>query len=133
MRINDSNLKLLRQHVMVDPEISEDQRRRDLDTIEDVKTGLDSGRYVLADRLSTIREAAKKTQKARSVAFRKKLKAKSRKARRNATEDSRSIKSLDAFDEKFMHSSDEEVRRYADGMGITDVYKETKRFDEEWN
>jgi len=129
MRINDKNLKLLRQHVMVDSEISEEERQRSLDAIADVKTGLDDGRYVLTDRMSTIRDAAQKKQKS----FRKKVKAKNRKMLRNATEDTRSIKSLDAFDEKFMYSTEEEIRRYADGMGITEVYQETKRFDEEWN
>jgi hypothetical protein len=129
MRINDENLKLLRQHVMVDSDISEEERQRSLDAIADVKTGLDDGRYVLSDRMSTIRAAAQKKQKS----FRKKIKAKNRKMLRNATEDNRSIKSLDAFDEKFMYSTEEEVRRYADGMGITEVYQETKRFDEEWN
>ena len=129
MRINDKNLKLLRQHVMVDSEISEEERQRSLDAIADVKTGLDDGRYVLTDRMSTIRDAAQKKQKS----FRKKVKAKNRKMLRNATEDTRTIKSLDAFDEKFMYSTEEEVRRYADGMGITEVYQETKRFDEEWN
>jgi hypothetical protein len=129
MRINDKNLKLLRQHVMVDSEISEEERQRSLDAIADVKTGLDNGRYVLTDRMSTIRDAAQKKQKS----FRKKVKAKNRKMLRNATEDTRTIKSLDAFDEKFMYSTEEEVRRYADGMGITEVYQETKRFDEEWN
>jgi len=129
MRINDKNLKLLRQHVMVDSEISEEERQRSLDAIADVKTGLDDGRYVLTDRMSTIRDAAQKKQKS----FRKKVKAKNRKMLRNATEDTRTIKSLDAFDEKFMYSTEEEIRRYADGMGITEVYQETKRFDEEWN
>jgi len=129
MRINDKNLKLLRQHVMIDSEISEEERQRSLDAIADVKTGLDDGRYVLTDRMSTIRDAAQKKQKS----FRKKVKAKNRKMLRNVTEDTRTIKSLDAFDEKFMYSTEEEIRRYADGMGITEVYQETKRFDEEWN
>ena len=133
MRINDKSLKLLRQHVMIDPEITEDQRQRYLRTIEDVKTGLDSGRYFVVDRTQLIKDAAEQKQNSRNVSFRKKLKAKGRKVRRNATESTRSIKSLDAFDESFMYSSDDEVRRYADGIGITDVYKETKRFDEEWN
>jgi len=133
MRINDKSLKLLRQHVMIDPEITEDQRQSYLRTIEDVKTGLDSGRYFVIDRTQLIKDAAEQKQNGKNVSFRKKLKAKSRKVRRNATESTRSIKSLDAFDESFMYSSDDEVRRYADGIGITDVYKETKRFDEEWN
>jgi len=133
MRINDKSLKLLRQHVMVDSEISEDQRQNYLRTIEDVKTGLDSGRYFVIDRAQLIKDAAERKQRGRNVSFRKKLKAKGRKVRRNATEGTRSIKSLDAFDESFMYASDDEVRRYADGIGITDVYNETKRFDEEWN
>lgn len=133
MRINDKSLKLLRQHVMIDPEITEDQRQSYLRTIEDVKTGLDSGRYFVVDRAQLIKDAAERKQRGRNVSFRKKLKGKGRKVRRNATEGTRSIKSLDAFDESFMYSSDDEVRKYADGIGITDVYKETKRFDEEWN
>ena len=133
MRINDKSLKLLRQHVMIDPEITEDQRQSYLRTIEDVKNGLDSGRYFIIDRAQLIKDAAERKQRGRNVSFRKKLKAKGRKVRRNATEGTRSIKSLDAFDESFMYSSDDEIRKYADGIGITDVYKETKRFDEEWN
>jgi len=133
MGINDRNLELLRQYVMDDSEISEEERQRSLDVIADVKTGLDDGRYVLTDRLSTIRDAAQKKQKTKNASFRKKVKDKSRKVYRNATEDDRSIRSLDAFDENFMYSSEEEVRKYADTIGITDVYNETKRFDEEWN
>lgn len=130
LKIDDASLKMLRQHVMVDSEISESERRRSLDAIARVKQGIDSGEFTVVDRTQLIKKAAERKQ---GTAFCKKLKAKSRKVRRNATEDTRTIKSLDAFDEKFMYSSDEEVRRYADGMGITDVYKETKRFDEEWN
>ena len=133
MRINDKSLKLLRQHVMIDPEITEDQRQRYLRTIEDVKTGLDSGRYFVVDRTQLIKDAAEQKQKGKNATFRKKLKAKSRKVQRNATEDTRSLRAVDAFDEKFMYSSDSEIKTFADNMGITETYNETKRFDDEWN
>jgi len=133
MHLNDKSLKLLRQHVMVDSEISEEQRQKDLAAIARVKEGLNSGEYVAVDRLSMIKQAAEKKQRGKNVTFRKKLKSKSRKVRRNATEETRSVRSLDAFDERFMYSSDDEVRRFANGAGIADAYAETVRFDEEWN
>jgi len=133
LNINDKTLKLLRQHVMVDSDITEEQRQKDLNTIANMKQMLDSGECVPVDRMAMIKKAAEKKQKGKNVTFRKKLKAKSRKVQRNATEDARSLKAMDAFDEKFMYSSDDEVRRFAEGSGITDVYKETMRFDEEWN
>jgi len=133
LNINDKTLKLLRQHVMVDSDITEEQRQKDLNTIANMKQMLDSGECVPVDRMAMIKKAAEKKQKGKNVTFRKKLKAKSRKVQRNATEDTRLLKSMDAFDEKVMYSSDEEVRQYADSMGITDTYNETKRFDEEWN
>ena len=127
MRINDRSLKLLRQHVMVDSDISESERTRSLEVIARVKAGLDSGEFVAVDRMSMIKGAAEKKR------FRSKVKAKSRKVQRNATEDTRSLRAVDAFDEKFMCSSDSEIKTFADSMGITDTYNETKRFDEEWN
>ena len=127
MRINDRSLKLLRQHVMVDSDISESERTRSLEVIARVKAGLDSGEFVAVDRMSMIKDAAEKKR------FRSKVKAKSRKVQRNATEDTRSLRAVDAFDEKFMYSSDSEIKTFADSMGITDTYNETKRFDEEWN
>ena len=133
LNINDKTLKMLRQHVMLDPEITEEQRQKDLAAITKVKEGLNSGEYVAVDRMSMIKKAAQKKQKGKNVTFRKKLKAKSRKVQRNATEDTRSLHAVDAFDEKFMYSSDSEIKTFADSMGITDTYNETKRFDEEWN
>ena len=133
MRINDKSLKLLRQHVMIDPEITEEQRQSYLRTIEDVKTGLDSGRYFVIDRTQLIKNAAEQKQKGKNGTFRKKLKAKSRKVQRNATEDTRSLRAVDAFDEKLMYSSDSEIKTFADSMAITETYNETKRFDDEWN
>jgi len=133
MQVNNESLDTLRYHVLADSTLSDDQRRQDLDTISYIENGLASGELVSVNRLDLIRSAAEKSQRKKNVALRKKLKAKSRKVMRNATEDTRSIKSLDAFDEKVMYSSDEEIRRYADGMGITDTYNETKRYDNEWN
>ena len=133
MQINNETLDTLRYHVLADSTLSDDQRRQDLNTISYVENGLASGEMVAVDRLDLIRSAAQKSQRKKNVSLRKKLKAKSRKVMRNATEDTRSIKSLDAFDEKVMYSSEEEIRRYADGMGITDTYNETKRFDNDWN
>ena len=133
MRINNESLDLLRYHLLADSTIGDEQRRRELDTISYIENGLASGELVSVNRLDLIRSAAEKSQRKKNVALRKKLKAKSRKVMRNATEDTRSIKSLDAFDEKVMYSSKEEIRRYADGMGITDTYNETKRYDNDWN
>ena len=127
MRINDRSLKLLRQHVMVDSDISESERTRSLEVIARVKAGLDSGEFVAVDRMSMIKGAAEKKR------FRSKVKAKSRKVQRNATEDTRSLRAVDAFDEKLMYSSDSEIKTFADSMAITETYNETKRFDEEWN
>lgn len=130
--MNEENFRILWSKVMSDPSIDDTQRNRDLDTISRVMYAIEFGELEPEiDRLSMIREIAEKKQK--SASFRKKLKAKSRKVRRNATEDTRSIRGLDAFDEKFMYSSDEEVRQFADGIGITETYAETKRFDDEWN
>jgi len=133
MQVNNESLDTLRYHVLADSTLSDDQRRHDLNTISYIENGLASGELVSVNRLDLIRSAAEKSQRKKNVALRKKLKAKSRKVMRNATEDTRSIKSLDAFDEKVMYSSEEEIRRYADGMGITDTYNETKRFDNDWN
>jgi hypothetical protein len=133
MRINNESLELLRYHVLADSSISDEQRQKNLDTISYVEEGLASGEFVAVNRLDLIKSAAKKTQSKKNVTLRKKLKAKSRKVVRNATEDERTMRSMGAFDESFMFSSDKEIRKYADSMGITDTYKETKRFDEEWN
>jgi len=133
MRINNESLDLLRYHVLADSSISDDQRQQNLDTISYVENGLASGELVVIDRLDMIKKVAKKTQNKKNVTLRKKLKAKSRKVMRNATEDERTMRSMGAFDERFMFSSDKEIRKYADSMGITDTYKETIRFDEEWN
>ena len=133
MRINNESLDLLRYHVLADSSISDDQRQQNLDTISYVENGLASGDLVVVDRLDMIKKATKKTQNKKNVTLRKKLKAKSRKVMRNATEDERTMRSMGAFDERFMFSSDKEIRKYADSMGITDTYKETIRFDEEWN
>ena len=133
MRINNESLDLLRYHVLADSSISEEHRQQNLDTISYVENGLASGELVVIDRLDMIKKVAKKTQNKKNVTLRKKLKAKSRKVMRNATEDERTMQSMDAFDERFMFSSDKEIRKYADSMGITDTYKETIRFDEEWN
>ena len=133
MQVNNESLDTLRYHVLADSTLSDDQRRQDLDTISYIEKGLASGELVSVNRIDLIRSAAEKSQRKKNVALRKKLKAKSRKVMRNATEDTRSIKSLDAFDEKVMYSSEEEIRRYADGMGITDTYNETKRYDNDWN
>jgi len=133
MQVNNESLDTLRYHVLADSTLSDEQRRQDLNTISYIENGLASGELVSVNRLDLIRSAAEKSQRKKNVALRKKLKAKSRKVMRNATEDTRSIKSLDAFDEKVMYSSEEEIRRYADGMGITDTYNETKRYDNDWN
>ena len=129
MQINEQNLELLRQNVMDDSDISESERQRSLDAIAGVEQGINSGEFTVVDRTAMIKDAVE----GKRNNLRKKLKAKSRKVMRNATEDTRLMQSLDAFDEKFMYSSEEEIRRYADGMGITEVYNETKRFDNQWD
>jgi len=133
MRINNESLDLLRYHLLADSSINEEQRRRELDTISYVEGGLAAGELVTVDRLDMIRDAAKSVQSKKNTKLRKKLKAKSRKVVRNATEDERTMRSMDAFDESFMFSSDKEVRKFADSMGITDTYNVTKRFDDDWN
>lgn len=85
------------------------------------------------DRLAMIKNAAEKVQKGKNITLRTKLKSKSRKLMRNVKEDTRSIRSMDAFDERVMYSTDAEVRALADGIGITDTYNETIRFDNDWN
>ena len=134
--MNTENFRILYTRVATDPNIDDRQRNRELETIGRVMTALEFGELEPeVDRLSLIKQAAEKVQRSggKNVTFRKKLKAKSRKVRRNATEDTQSVQALDAFDEKFMYSSDDEVRRFAEGSGITEIYAETKRFDEEWN
>lgn len=129
MHINNESLDTLRQCVESDSSITEEQCTRDLETIESVRQGLASGEFVVVDRLSMIQTAAKKVQ------FRKKVNSKSRKVRRKVKEKESTLSSssLDAFDEQVMYLSDSEVRKYADNMGITETYNETKRFDNEWN
>lgn len=129
MHINNESLDTLRQCVESDSSITEEQCTRDLETIESVRQGLASGEFVVVDRLSMIQTAAKKVQ------FRKKIKSKSRKVRRKVKEKESTLisSSLEAFDEQVMYLSDNEVRKYADSMGITETYNETKRFDNEWN
>lgn len=132
--MDTENFRILYTRVATDPSIDDRQRNRELETIGRVMTALQFGELdPEVDRLSLIKQAAEKVQRGKNVTFRKKLKAKSRKVRRNATEDTRSVQALDAFDEKFMYSSDDEVRRFAEGSGITEIYAETKRYDEEWN
>jgi len=133
MMINNKNLKMLSQRVLGDSGITETQRQQDLALIADVRTKINSGEYMSIDRMAMIKKAAEKNQKGKNVTLRKKLKAKSRKVMRNATEDERTMRSMDAFDERVMYSTDKEVRALADGIGITDAYNETVRFDNEWN
>jgi len=133
MIINNKNLKMLSQRVLDDSGITETQRQQDLALIADIRTKINSGEYMSIDRMAMIKKAAEKNQKGKNVTLRKKLKAKSRKVMRNATEDERTMRSMDAFDERVMYSSDKEVRALADGIGITDAYNETVRFDNEWN
>jgi len=133
MMINNKNLKMLSQRVLDDSDITETQRQQDLALIADVRTKINSGEYMSIDRMAMIKKAAEKNQKGKNVTLRKKLKAKSRKVMRNATEDERTMRSMDAFDERVMYSTDKEVRALADGIGITDAYNETVRFDNEWN
>ena len=132
--MNEQNFKALRQKVAADPSIDDNQRQRELETINRVMFAAKFGELEpQVDRLAMIKAAAEKVQKGKNVTLRKKLKAKSRKAVRTATEDERVTQSVNAFDESVMYSSDNEVRALADGIGITDAYAETVRFDGEWN
>ena len=134
MYMNEENFRILWTKVKADPSIDDAQRDRDLEAITCVMYAVKFGELEPeVDRLSLIKDAAEKVQKNKNVTLRKKLKTKSRKAVRQASEDSRVAGHLDAFDEKMMYSSDAEVREFADGAGITDAYAETVRFDEEWN
>jgi len=132
--MNTENFKKLYASVMADPNIDEKQRRHECEIIGRVMFALEFGELEPpVDRLAMIKAAAEKKQKGKNVTLRKKLKAKSRKVVRNATEDERTVRAMDAFDERVMYSSDNEVRALADGIGITDAYNETVRFDNEWN
>ena len=132
--MNEQNFKALRQKVAADPSIDDNQRQRELETINRVMFAAKFGELEpQVDRLAMIKAAAEKVQKGKNVTLRKKLKAKSRKAVRTATEDERVTQQVNAFDESVMYSSDNEVRALADGIGITDAYAETVRFDGEWN
>ena len=132
--MNIENFKKLYASVMADPTIDEQQRHHERDIIGRVMFALEFGELEpQVDRLAMIKAAAEKKQKGKNVTLRKKLKAKSRKVVRNVTEDERTMRSMDAFDERVMYSSDNEVRALADGIGITDAYNETVRFDNEWN
>lgn len=127
--INEHNLEMLRLRVLADSDLSDEQRDSYLDTIRTIREGVASGDFTIVNRLGVIKQVVEK----QNSALRKKLKTKSRQLRRKVTADKRALRSVDAFDEKFMYASDNEVRQYADTMGITDAYKETKRFDNEWN
>jgi len=132
--MNEQNFKALYQKVAADPSIDDNQRQRELYAINRVMFAAKFGELEPpVDRLAMIKAAAEKKQKGKNVTLRKKLKAKSRKVVRNATEDERTVRAMDAFDERVMYSSDNEVRALADGIGITDAYNETVRFDNEWN
>lgn len=87
------------------------------------------------DRLAMIKAASKKIndKKGSKTIFMVKVQAKCRKAIKNATEDDRVNKSLEAFDEAFMYDSARSVDRIWRASGVVDTYRDTIRYDNEWD
>jgi len=97
--MNTESLRALYNEVASDSSIDDARRNRDLETIGRVMFALEFGELEpQVDRLSLIKQAAEKVQRGKNVTFRTKLKAKSRKVVRNATEDERTVRAMDAFD-----------------------------------
>jgi len=90
-------------------------------------------------RLAMIAAACRKVQgelpkhAPATLAFKAKLQKKSRKTKKNATADKRSIKGLEAFEESFMYDDEKTIQRVWRDSGIVESYSNTTRFDNEWN
>lgn len=80
-----------------------------------------------AERLEMIRKAAKKVEK--EMAFKAKQQAKSKKQLRNATASKRSVKGLEAFDEKNLYVNERELNAAIVCSGVMDNYYSTMRSD----
>lgn len=85
------------------------------------------------DRLALIKAAAEKMQAKQAKAFKTKVQAKGRKTVRNATAGSRSEASVDAFDESFMYDDEKATARVWRDSGVMDSYRDTIRYDNDWN
>jgi len=85
------------------------------------------------DRLALIKAAAEKLQAKQAKAFKTKVQAKGRKTVRNATEGTKSIKGLEAFEESFMYDNEKTVARVWRDSGVVDSYRDTIRYDNDWN
>ena len=83
------------------------------------------------DRLALIAAAAEKVQGRNT--FKAKVQAKGRKAVKNATAGRRSEKLVEAFDESSMYDEEKAVRKIWNDSGVVDSYRDTVRFDNEWN
>ena len=127
--ITYQNLEMLRLRVLADTSLSDTEQAQYLSTLRDVREGLETGKYTVVDRKALIKQAADKY----NSKFRRKLKNKSVNLMTKTSAEGKSISSVDAFDEKLMYATAEETRRYADTIGLTDIYQETVRFDNEWN
>jgi len=88
-----------------------------------------------SDRLAMIMAASKKINdnKKSKTTFKAKVQTKCLKAIKNATEDDRVNKSLEAFDEAFMYDSARSVDRIWRASGVVDTYRDTVRYDNEWD
>ena len=85
------------------------------------------------DRLAIIKAAADKMNAKQAKAFKTKVQTKGRKTARNATAGSRSEASVDAFDEAFMYDDDKATARVWRDSGVMDSYRDTIRYDNDWN
>lgn len=92
------------------------------------------------DRLAIIKAAADKMSAKQAKSFttntfvkKTAVKPKGRKAVRNAAAGSRSEDSVDAFDESFMYDDEKAIQRVWNDSGVTDSYRDTIRYDNDWN
>ena len=83
------------------------------------------------DRLALIAAAAEKVQG--RAGFKAKVQAKGRKVVKNATAGRRSEKLVEAFDESAMYDEEKAVRKIWSDSGVVDSYRDTVRYDNEWN
>lgn len=81
------------------------------------------------NRIDMIRKAAQKVERERR--FIQRMEAKGVKWKKNATEDKRLEKEMEAFDEKNVYLNEKEVYNVLDGCGIIDTYNAMKE-QENW-
>jgi hypothetical protein len=85
------------------------------------------------DRMALIKAAAEKLQAKQAGAFKTKVQAKGRKTVKNATEGAKTIKGLEAFEEDFMYDNEKAIAKVWNDSGVVDSYRDTIRYDNEWN